>query len=257
MSTYAQQLDVEAFIEDYTSSDPAALERLIRRCERDLDRIIYPINHSLPPTQILVIEADGGQFTLEFAGQTTAEITYPPTAASIQAQLADLDVVGLDDNGNSNATVIGVGPFTVIWTFEWAQTNYIGQGPPLLDYQIPLITINSTELTVTGTDTVFTSVQQERGRRVNPTADLNENQVMFLANGTSAQVEYRMAMGEPFFIRGQYDSVRGPDFTTQGKLPRLGPKVRVELAQSGLLWSGARAKAGWGRRGVGRGWPNY
>ena len=46
---------------------------------------------------------------------------------------------------------------------------------------------------------------------------------------TCAQVEYRVAMGEEFFARHQYPSVSGPEFTLQGQLPLIGPKVASEL----------------------------
>jgi hypothetical protein len=55
-----------------------------------------------------------------------------------------------------------------------------------------------------------------------------------LKRAVCAQVEYRIEMGERFFTRAQHESVSGPDFTTQGKLPRIGPKVWEELRSSGL-----------------------
>lgn len=56
-----------------------------------------------------------------------------------------------------------------------------------------------------------------------------------LKNATCAQAEYRITMGEPFFVKAQHESVSGPQFTTSGTLPRIGPKVAEELAGSGLI----------------------
>ena len=46
---------------------------------------------------------------------------------------------------------------------------------------------------------------------------------------TCAQVEYRVAMGEKFFSTHQHKSARGPDFSVEGMLPYIGPKVEGEL----------------------------
>jgi hypothetical protein len=64
--------------------------------------------------------------------------------------------------------------------------------------------------------------------------DLAGWQADALSRATCAQVEYRVVMGPEFFIKAQYDSVSGPDFTTRGELPRVGPQVYVELSETGL-----------------------
>jgi hypothetical protein len=56
-----------------------------------------------------------------------------------------------------------------------------------------------------------------------------------LNRATCAQAEYRLTMGEEFFIRPQHDTVRGPDFATSGQLPYLAPKAARELSGTGLL----------------------
>lgn len=63
-------------------------------------------------------------------------------------------------------------------------------------------------------------------------------QVAALSRATCAQAQYRLAKGEPFFVEGQYESVRGPDFSVTGKLPYIGPKVWRELAGSQLFIAG-------------------
>ena len=65
--------------------------------------------------------------------------------------------------------------------------------------------------------------------------DLETWQAGALTRAVCAQVEYRLAMGEEFFIRDQHDSERGPAFSVSGKLSRIGPKVLVELGSTGLV----------------------
>jgi hypothetical protein len=67
----------------------------------------------------------------------------------------------------------------------------------------------------------------------NPKA-LEPHQVEALVNATCAQAEYRIAMGEDWFVQDQYKQSNGPDFATTGKLGRVGPKAREELQYSGL-----------------------
>ena len=64
-----------------------------------------------------------------------------------------------------------------------------------------------------------------------------------LRDAVCAQVEYRLEMGEEFFIRHQYKNVKGPEFETEGQLPKIGPKTWMELTSSNLLqltttWNG-------------------
>lgn len=40
MATYATQADFEAYVEGWTTEDAAALERLLQRAERDVDRLL-------------------------------------------------------------------------------------------------------------------------------------------------------------------------------------------------------------------------
>lgn len=55
-----------------------------------------------------------------------------------------------------------------------------------------------------------------------------------LKRAVAAQTEYRLAKGEDFFIHAQHSRVSGPDFTTEGRLPYIGPKVYQELSGTGL-----------------------
>jgi hypothetical protein len=64
---------------------------------------------------------------------------------------------------------------------------------------------------------------------------LTDGQVLALTRATCAQVEYRFVQGEEFMARAQYTQVKGPDFETHGQLPYIGPKVRRELDDAGLV----------------------
>lgn len=59
-----------------------------------------------------------------------------------------------------------------------------------------------------------------------------------LSRATCAQAEYRHSMSEEFMVKAQHSRVSGPDFTVDGELPYVGPKVLRELASGGLLRSG-------------------
>ena len=79
----------------------------------------------------------------------------------------------------------------------------------------------------------------ETGLKVDPAAELAAGtlaqwQVDALNRATCAQAEYRLVMGPDFFIRAQHNRVRGPDFTTEGQLPYIGPKAMLELDGAGL-----------------------
>lgn len=74
-----------------------------------------------------------------------------------------------------------------------------------------------------------------------------------LMRATAAQVEYRASMGEDFFVREQFERVTGPEFSTEGTLPRIGPKVWEELAGSGLL----KLTTSWGGSGSSPPWASF
>lgn len=73
------------------------------------------------------------------------------------------------------------------------------------------------------------------GLKYDPAVDLEAWQVLALNRATCAQAEYRLRMGEDFFIVAQYDRQQGPDFTIEGELPYIGPQVERELQATGLI----------------------
>jgi hypothetical protein len=64
---------------------------------------------------------------------------------------------------------------------------------------------------------------------------LTAAQVAALSRITCARAEYRALKGSVFFAEDERSSVSGPDFNVSGKLDKIGPKVRDELRDSGLL----------------------
>ena len=64
---------------------------------------------------------------------------------------------------------------------------------------------------------------------------LTTAQVAALSRITCARAEYRALKGAVFFAEDERSSVSGPDFNVSGKLDKIGPKVRDELRDSGLL----------------------
>ena len=64
------------------------------------------------------------------------------------------------------------------------------------------------------------------GLKFDPTT-LDANDAAALTRATVAQCEYRMEMGEDFFVRPQTNDAE--------RAPRIGPKVWVELQSSRLL----------------------
>ena len=94
--------------------------------------------------------------------------------------------------------------------------------------------IEQAELDLDGLSPVNHSLNTTTERRFTPSS-LPTVQQIALRRATCAQAQYRLAMGEDFFIRGQHGKVTGPEFTVEGKLPRIGPQVWRELAGAGLI----------------------
>ena len=90
---------------------------------------------------------------------------------------------------------------------------------------------------------------RDNGRRFDPLT-MTQRDGRALARATAAQVEYRFVMGEDFFTRDQHASVNGPEFSVQGRLARIGPKVYEELQSGRLLalstsWKGVGDSPPW------------
>jgi len=93
---------------------------------------------------------------------------------------------------------------------------------------------------IEGTTLLFGSPKTTNEQR------LTAFQVRKLSDLTCARAEYRALKGSVFFAEDERSSVSGPDFNVSGKLDKVGPKVRDELRDSGLLTArrrGIRATA--------------
>lgn len=74
------------------------------------------------------------------------------------------------------------------------------------------------------------------------TTRFDEFMVEDLAEATCAQVEYRLTMGDAFFMESPRSETKGPDYT-QSKVPRISPKAIVALRRHGILPRTARGSA--------------
>lgn len=63
---------------------------------------------------------------------------------------------------------------------------------------------------------------------------LTYDQAEYLSRAVCAQAEYRLHMGDTFFIEGRPKEVRGRDGSIRGPLPYIGPKAKKELTRGGL-----------------------
>lgn len=80
------------------------------------------------------------------------------------------------------------------------------------------------------------------GLKFDPVTDLDATQREALERATCAQVEYRLRMGDDFFVQHQRESMSGPETSVSGRVPRIGPQVRDELISGGLYATTARMR---------------
>lgn len=79
------------------------------------------------------------------------------------------------------------------------------------------------------------------GRKFDPVS-MEARKRQALARATCAQAEYRLQMGEAFFIEAVPASVSGDDTNYTGRPPRFGPKAREEMQDAQLIRAGGRTK---------------
>lgn len=248
MSTYATQLDVANYIEGWVAGDPAALERLIKRAEKDVDHILGQGSLTDAIIGISLSNATGQNFALGLNWRGVGYVSPP-----ISWNALGVDVVAALQNMTN-----GLGARLPPGVWSMAESKYANQQwafGPLPGVPVVVEAINSLggqalpDLTIvnnglSGIDAQITiQTIVGGGLRVNP-YQLPATYSDALRNATCAQVEYRYTMGEDFFVRAQWNSVSGPEFKTTGKLPRIGPKVLQELQGTDLIQRGARARPG-------------
>lgn len=249
MATYANQADFEGYVEGWVTSDPAALERLLERAEKDIDRILtrteYPTNSIFG---ISLSGANGGSFnvTLTWGGvnYTASAIPWNTSGPTVLSYLLGMT----DQYGNAlpNNSVWNI-PEASYYSQPWAygplpNTPIVVEAYNQLGRQKLVMTADGSNLTGTQPTATITEIVRG-GLRINPYfLSAYDNQK--LKDATCAQAEYRNTMGEEFFRRAQWSSVSGPEFKTTGKLPLIGPKVMTELSGTDLVQRGARARPG-------------
>jgi hypothetical protein len=255
MATYTTQTAFESYVEGFTLSDAATLERLLQRAEKDVDRLL---RKPLMLTNIMegisiTGTVTGGNFKLSQVWNgityTTNPIPYNVDGPTLLTYLSTMS----DSYGRAISSLY---PGDTIWQIP--EITYYSQpwaygplpGTPVVveaynqlggQYLAPL---TSDPSGLVGSSAGVTVTQLVRGGlRVNPYL-MNGRDAEVLSNATCAQAEYRNEMGESFFRRAQWASIKGPDFQTNGKLPTIGPKVIREFIGSDLLQRGARGRPG-------------
>jgi hypothetical protein len=251
---YVVNQDFEDYVEDWVTSDAKELTRMLARAERYIDRLgsgnpiqqadpiqSIGINFTTPPT--------GGSFTVAWVWNgtkyTSAAIAWNATYAGVATAI---------NAARSAGGVLLPGP---VQTYEGPMTPYVPSGPlPFTPVVVAFVARDGAQELATGTvvannltggSGVEVAVTQicpgaPWGGRFNPSHLLAYNQLQSLKNAVCAQAEYMFNQGPRFFVEAQYKEVRGPEFTTRGRLPTIAPKARDEMGLAGLIVSSARSR---------------
>jgi hypothetical protein len=249
MSTYAQIADLMKYTSIRLSTPDDSIQQLLDNAERDIDILFNPVNLTDALFGFFMSgTVTGGSWAanIEWLGNLwmSTDIPWDADGPTVLAALnAMTDMLGQPMQGQSSwvqsvdpsaAPDWAFGPLPSVPVVVQA-TAYMG-GQVLL----PFTVVNNLE-----GDNPQISVRQLRGGGTRwDVWAIEPFQVYALNRACCAQAEYRDQMGEDFYIRAQYASVTGPEFTTTGHLPRIGPKVKRELNGSGLIQYGARAAVG-------------
>jgi len=249
MSTYAQIPDLMTYISSGLMTQDDHVQDLLNAAEQDVDLMFNPsdLTDSLQGFSITG-NPTGGSWTasINWQGDTWESTDIPWNADGVTLLAAlNASVNSLDQPYSGTSWEQAITP---AYMPDWAYgplpsvpvvveaTAYMG------NQVLPPFTITNN---LTGDDTAQVLVTQFRGGGTRLDVwMLQPSQRYQLTRATCAQAEYRDRMGEDFFIKAQYQQVTGPEFTTQGKLPIIGPKVRRELNGSGLIQYGARGVVG-------------
>jgi hypothetical protein len=112
--------------------------------------------------------------------------------------------------------------------------SYIGVDSTALPDATANSLIEKAEKDIDSIAVVDRPIDDATGLRFAP-ASLSVKEARILRRATCAQAEFRREMGSDFFVKGQYESVTGPDYSTRGRLGTTGPQVWKELAGSGFI----------------------
>lgn len=112
--------------------------------------------------------------------------------------------------------------------------SYIGVDSTALPDATANGLIEKAEKDIDSVAVVDRPINEATGLRFAP-ASLSTSEARILRRATCAQAEFRREMGSEFFVRGQYEEVTGPDYSTKGRLGSIGPQVWRELAGTGFI----------------------
>jgi hypothetical protein len=249
MSTYAQIADLMSYSKIRLNTQDDHIQDLLDSSEQDVDLMFNPsdLTDSLQGFSISG-NPTGGSWSAQilWQGDTWTSLDIPWNASGLQALgclNASTNALGQPYQGTSWERAI-TPAYMPDWSFGQLPTKpIVVQATAYMGNQVlPPFTVTSN---LTGDDTARVNVTQFRGGGTRLDVwMLQPSQRYQLTRATCAQAEYRDQMGEDFFIKAQYTQVTGPEFTTQGQLPILGPKVMRELNGSGLVQYGTRAAVG-------------
>lgn len=125
-------------------------------------------------------------------------------------------------------------PFTPTYATAEQLRDYTGKTSGELSDNDALAVLRRAEGDIDSVAVVGRPVNDDTGRRFDPDA-LSAGEARTLRLATCAQAEYRLEMGDSFFVRGQHAEVSGPEFSTKGTLGRIGPQTMNELRGSQLV----------------------
>ena len=112
--------------------------------------------------------------------------------------------------------------------------EYTGQAEAVLSDDRAEEILRRAERDIDSLAVVGWPTDETTGLRFDPAA-LSDTEALALRRATCAQAEYRLEMGDSFFVKGQYEEVSGPEFSTKGKLGRIGPQTFNELRGAQLI----------------------
>lgn len=226
---YVVNADFEDYAVDWTTDNAAELTRLLERAEHYVDLMgsTFPIVR--PSTDTLhkletTGDPTGGTIQLTVAGVTTSLLVYNPSSTVVANAL--FGATGL--SGNVTGGPLGAAPIYI----GYAGGLYVAPG-----------SVAASLTGGAGPQATFTLSGRggALGKRFN-LSRMQAHEIQAVKNAVCAQAEYMIQVPDATFIEDQFQTVKGPQFTTTGKVSRVAPKVKRELALAGLLAGMGRAR---------------
>lgn len=238
---YVVNSDFEEYKEGWTTDSAAALNRLLGRAEVYVDLIGATRPIAVPGTCTLhrlsitgnQLELLTGSFTLSLV-QGGITYTSGPIAVNANHIAVGQALAAMSGFPGSFGTTGGPLPWTPVYIY------YTGG---LYGRYVP---VGSVTPTLSGDNSAVVSFALSAaggvpGRRFSFVGMLY-SEIQAIKNSVCAQADYMFTNNEDLFVKAQYQSIKGPDFTTEGRLPVVSPQARRELAVSGLVTGTARSR---------------